>query len=353
MKRLPIRDARIKLFLLSLMHLATDGLCAYLMFEKLYPENPERSFLVFIGYNFLAFLTQSPLGIWIDKHNHPHRFLGISVVAILLGFAFRDLGLLAVLLIGLGNAFFHIAGGKYVTDKSGNDISHLGIFVSTGAIGLTLGQSYRMINGLALIFFGLLIGCSLILWLSEDTENKTYAEKYKAKGSGATAALLAVTAVVLARSFVGKVASADFELTQPLLLLIALATALGKAFGGIVSRWIGTVPTVIASMSVAAVCLTAGCTNPYAYLLGVFAFNFSMPITLYYANILLKGKEGFAFGTLAAALIPGYLLAMTFHDSVWINIVTVALCFGSVLVIAIIAKGIHHADRTVASDSLD
>jgi Na+(H+)/acetate symporter ActP len=35
-----------------------------------------------------------------------------------------------------------------------------------------------------------------------------------------------------------------------------------------------------------------------------------MPITLYLANVVLKGKEGLAFGLLAAALIPGYLLAV-------------------------------------------
>ena len=34
-----------------------------------------------------------------------------------------------------------------------------------------------------------------------------------------------------------------------------------------------------------------------------------MPITLYFANKILKGKEGLAFGILAAALIPGYLIA--------------------------------------------
>ena len=45
-------------------------------------------------------------------------------------------------------------------------------------------------------------------------------------------------------------------------------------------------------------------------LVGLFAINCTMPITLYLANVVLKGKEGLAFGLLAAALIPGYLLAM-------------------------------------------
>ena len=36
-----------------------------------------------------------------------------------------------------------------------------------------------------------------------------------------------------------------------------------------------------------------------------------MPVTLYWANTLLRGKEGLAFGLLAAALVPGYLLSTT------------------------------------------
>lgn len=344
MKPLPIKNARIKLLLLSLMHFATDGLCSYLVFAKLYPENPEISFTVFIGYNLLAFVTQSPLGIFIDNHNKPKLFLGLSVAAIILGYIFGELCLVAVLFIGLGNSLFHVAGGKYVTDKSGNDVSHLGIFVSTGAIGLTLGQRYLALDALVYILFSLLVICTLSILLTEDADNKEYDEKYDSKGNGVTLSLLAVISVVFARSFVGKIASADFELTQLMFLVIAIATALGKAIGGIASRLFGILPTVIASMSIAALCLTVGCTNPYVYILGIFAFNFSMPITLYYANIILKGKEGFAFGTLAAVLFPGYLIAMTFTYSIWIKILTAALCLGSAFVIAVISKRIKNAD---------
>jgi hypothetical protein len=44
-------------------------------------------------------------------------------------------------------------------------------------------------------------------------------------------------------------------------------------------------------------------------LVGLFAVNTTMPVTLYLANVVLPKREGLAFGLLAAALIPGYLLA--------------------------------------------
>ena len=48
---------------------------------------------------------------------------------------------------------------------------------------------------------------------------------------------------------------------------------------------------------------------PALLFLGLFMINCTMPVTLYLANVVLKGKEGLAFGLLAAALMPGYLLA--------------------------------------------
>jgi hypothetical protein len=44
--------------------------------------------------------------------------------------------------------------------------------------------------------------------------------------------------------------------------------------------------------------------------LGLLAVNLTMPVTLYFANVVLKGHEGLAFGLLAAALVPSYLLLL-------------------------------------------
>lgn len=353
MKLLPLRDARIKLLLLSLMHFATDGLCAYLIFAKLYPNNPTMSFAIFIGYNLLAFVTQSPLGMLIDKRSTPKLFIATSAVAIALGYIVSRICLLAVLFIGLGNAAFHVGGGKYVTDKSGNDISHLGIFVSCGAIGLVLGQHFLSLNGLPYLLFSLIFSCTLLLLLSEDSENKEYVEEYMGSDRAVTTALLAVVGVVFARAFVGKLAGPDFPTNGYAFLAIAISTALGKAIGGILARVVGVVPTVSISMSVAAICLTLGCSDPYIYTLGVFAFNFSMPITLYYANILLKGKEGFAFGTLAAVLVPGYLIAMCFSYTLPSKILTAVLCILSVIAISVISRRVNNADNRADSDLAD
>ena len=339
MELLKLRSVGLKLILLSLMHLVTDGLCAYLAFSKLYPDNPKMAVLLFFGYNILAFVTQSPVGIIIDKYNKPKLFLGISIILMILGYVFSNVWFISVIFIGMSNSIFHVAGGKYVTDKSGNDISHLGIFVSTGAVGLMLGQRCFSFALMPYIFFAVLIVSGFIMIFSEDSDTLSYSEFYD--GSGSEYALLAVVTVVCIRSFVGKVVTPDFTLNLPLFALIALATALGKAAGGVVSKLVGVRLTTYISMIVAGVCLTLGCANEFIFILGVFAFNFSMPITLYYANILLKGNEGFAFGTLAAALTPGYFIASMFTYSTALRVCTALLCIASMLVIIIVSKRIN------------
>ena len=343
MKLIPLSSLHFKLTLLSLMHFATDGLCAYLIFAKLYDLNPEYAILIFLGYNILAFVTQSPVGLLIDRYNKPKLILGISVILMLLGYALSNFWIIAVLLIGISNSLFHVAGGKYVTDKSGNDISHLGIFVSTGALGLVLGQRYLDIVALPYIFFSILLLCVFFLLITEETLSVTYEEEY-AERSGSTFALLAVIGVVAIRSFVGKVVSPDFEPTREIFLLISVATALGKAMGGLVSKRFGISHTTFISMAVAAICLTFGTWNPAIFIIGVFAFNFTMPITLYYANILLKGSEGFAFGTLAAALAPGFFIAMSFSYSTVMRFCTAVMCILSMLTIIFVSKRIKNAD---------
>ena len=353
MKQLPVKSANIKLLLLSAMHFATDGLCAYLIFARLYPENEGLSLAVFIGYNMLAFVMQAPIGMLIDKLGRPKLFLTLSVILCIFGCLASDICMFSVSLIGLGNAFFHVAGGKYVIDKSGNDIVHLGIFVSTGAVGLALGQGYFEFKPILHIFWAILILCLLLLLFSKDPENRSVKETCTFEAGKAKAALIAVIFAVLVRAFVGKVAHGDFEIMQITPLIIAVATALGKAFGGIATRLFGTVKTLTVSLAISALCLTLGTSNPIFYVIGVFSFNFSMPVTLYYANVLLKGSEGFAFGALAATLLPGYLLALPLSYDLWTKILVAILCAVCVIIIAIVSRGIRNHDPSADFDPAD
>ena len=115
---------------------------------------------------------------------------------------------------------------------------------------------------------------------------------------------------VCCRSFVSEVFSGGMTKTQELILLIAVGSMLGKMAGGWIARWMGIWRSLAVILAGVVVCIVfSGYCEP-VLLVGIFLMNCTMPITLYLANVLLPRREGLAFGLLAAALIPGYLLAV-------------------------------------------
>lgn len=298
-----------RLLLLSILHLVTDALSAALVFGRLYPAYGNSAALIFLLYNLTAFVLQAPLGLLADVYKRPAVLISASGALLLLAVLASGAPISSVLLLGLGNALLHVTGGRCVAVESAGDIGSLGIFVSTGAVGLFLGQQFAdrpWFSFLLLILFAAVALCLVLIPAARPTIENTPPQSIKK----APLLLLAVAAVVLIRAFVGKIATPDFALTARLALLLSLSTALGKALGGILCKRLGHVAVIVATMTLAMILQVLGDGIPTLYFLGVLAFNCSMPITLYYANRLMRGHEGFAFGALAALLIPGYLLAL-------------------------------------------
>ena len=92
-------------------------------------------------------------------------------------------------------------------------------------------------------------------------------------------------------------------------LMIGALSMLGKMVGGWIARWMGIVKMIVLVLLVLAACFFFRNQGTMVLLAALFAVNCTMPVTLYLINVVLPGKEGLAFGLLAAALIPGYLLA--------------------------------------------
>lgn len=115
---------------------------------------------------------------------------------------------------------------------------------------------------------------------------------------------------VCCRSFVSEVFSGGMTKSQEMVLLIAVGSMLGKMSGGWIVRWMGVWRSLAVIVAGVGVCLFFNVYYEPMLLVGIFLMNCTMPITLYLANVLLPGREGLAFGLLAAALIPGYLLAV-------------------------------------------
>ena len=115
---------------------------------------------------------------------------------------------------------------------------------------------------------------------------------------------MVLMAVVMLRSLIGERFSAEMVKAGAVLLAIGGVAMAGKAAGGFLAKQIGVVWTIV--LVVAGVVLASLLK---ASVLGLLVVNLSMAVTLYLANLVMPGREGLAFGLLAAALMPGYLMA--------------------------------------------
>ena len=310
-------------FLCSVLHLLIDGLCVCCLYLIASSFSVSHLVGIFLTYNILAFLTQPMTGLLADRMERKHWMLFASVLLLTMAvlatsivISFRVSSafgvMLVAILLGMGNSLFHVWGGKQVAVRTGNDMRALGTFVSTGAFGLALGFvffSWPLLYA-ALLSICLLSTAYVRLDLKMDTEvaiNKAIERRFIS--IFVWLSLIVLMLVVMQRSLVGETFTGEIPKSSALVLLIGALSMLGKMVGGWFARQLGIVRMLVLVMFLIAVCLVFRSQGMVVLLVGLFAVNTTMPVTLYLANVVLPKREGLAFGLLAAALIPGYLLA--------------------------------------------
>ena len=307
------------LVLCSVLHLLVDGLCVCCLYLMASSLSASHLVGIFLTYNVLAFLTQPLTGLLADSMEHRHWMLLASVLLLTMGvlatsavinFGLPDAGVMTVaVLLGMGNSLFHVWGGKQVAVTTGNDMRALGAFVSTGAFGLALGIVFF---SWPVLYAALLAICVLsTAYVHLDVKAaETELSDRPAERRKQIHFLVLLMLVVMLRSLVGETFTGGLSKTSGLVLLLGLLSMLGKMAGGWMARRMGIVPMLVLVVLLAAVCFVFRGQGLVIILVGLFAVNCTMPVTLYLANVLLPKREGLAFGLLAAALIPGYLLAV-------------------------------------------
>ena len=308
--------------LAAALHFCVDGLCLCCLY--LATAGVSELLRYFVVYNVLAFLTQPLTGMLADRAKRRHWILLASIVMLILA-VLETIGvvscnseasvfLLVVLsvLLGIGNSLFHVWGGKETAVRTGNDIRALGVFVSTGAFGLAVGSVCLSRALMPCLLIGICILALAYLRIDAakpidtteiESENKVYPKLL------VWAILILIMLIVAGRSFLGESFTGVIDKTPMDLLLVGALTMMGKMAGGWLVKWMGMVTSVILLVAGVIVCLAAKGNYIGIALAGLFMVNCTMPITLYWANEMLKGREGLAFGLLAASLIPGYLIA--------------------------------------------
>jgi hypothetical protein len=135
--------------------------------------------------------------------------------------------------------------------------------------------------------------------------------------------------------------------------MAGLVAMLGKAAGGFIAKSAGVTRAFILMLAVAVGILVSPLSaSAYALLVGLFAINCTMPVTLYWGNRLMPRNEGLVFGLLAAALIPAYLIGVGAHPPLtsllWPLLVTIVI---ELLVLLSLAE--HHTEVLWASVAMN
>lgn len=316
-------------FAYALCHFVVDFACVSSMLcavSRVLGESGQSSLevvaLSILLYDIVAFTLQLPVGIaldQLDKNSYAallsYALVGAGVILSLVPIALLEWP--AILLLAIGNALFHSAGGLSVLNISQKHAGPSGIFIATGAIGVFLGTQSAQMGRLQIAFslLVLLFLCALITLVVQKV-NKKYWNVHNVLfdiselSSNTLLAIALLSLVVALRSYAGMVMAFPWKSEMLLLVLSILGVFAGKALGGMVADRIGFRTTAIFSLIAAATLFAPSWEIPVMGLLGVFFFNFTMSITLASLANILSNAKGTAFGLASFSLAVGALPAL-------------------------------------------
>ena len=316
-------------FAYALCHFVVDFACVSTMLcavSRVLGESGQGSMevvaLSILLYDIVAFTLQLPIGIaldQLDKNSHAallsYALVGAGVILSLVPIALLEWP--AILLLAIGNALFHSAGGLSVLNISQKHAGPSGIFIATGAIGVFLGTQSAQMGRLQIAFslLVLLFLCALITLVVQKV-NKKYWNVHNVSfdiprlSFNTLLAIALLSLVVALRSYAGMVMAFPWKSEMLLLVLSILGVFAGKALGGMVADRIGFRTTAIFSLIAAATLFVPSWEMPPMGFLAVFFFNFTMSITLASLANILPNAKGTAFGLASFSLAVGALPAL-------------------------------------------
>ena len=324
------------LAIFTALHFVVDGVCAAAMAAYAVQEPLLAPIVYYFGlYNWIAFGTQWLTGWLLDKKENRICYAFLFVLVTLALGTQPALGIKAqTVLLGLGNSVFHVAAGSLVLRRY-STYKELGIFVSSGAVGLALGLN--CIVGPYPFLFACGVLCIFVthrMWRAELSGSVSVQKLYRsfpeenppdAFCSGKTqqpvsgdAVLSDVVSSDVANGsmnwlngiclflLLGCIVLRGFgggNVASPYVLLFPCVFAAGKALGGIVCDRAGYRKTIlfIFLLSFAALQLS----GLLAAVFLVLAFNMTMPLTLRLVHWCNPRYPGMMFGLAAGCLLPG------------------------------------------------
>ena len=294
----------------SATHFLVDFACAFLMFRSI--AGTPDAYLCVLIYNFCAFAMQMPLGVIADKWNRNYLFAIFGCVLVGLAYGLVHIPVAAVIVVGIGNAMFHIGGGIDVLNISEKKLCALGVFVSPGAFGIYYGAMLGKGSGFSAAFIPCaLIAAAGLIFMSYRAQRGTYPKNaaFSLEGIGSKRIFIAAAClflVVCLRSFAGLTLNFSWTSVGHWGTALLCAVVFGKTIGGFAADRFGLIKTAFVSLGIASLLFLFPANAP-AGVTALLLFNMTMPITLWAMAKIIPGAKGFAFGLLTFGLFLGFL----------------------------------------------
>lgn len=275
-----------------------------------------------LAYNAMAFAVQFPIGVMLDAWPGLTKAgFGMSLVLTLAGVVCAAVGLMghcvlpigwvALALVCLGNALFHLSAGKAILDEWSGRGGPVGLFISTGALGLFVGMRLAGDHGLAcLAGFGMALAVvGVAAWRRCLEKMSALRKNLPDVGLVAWMVLIGLFVLVAWRSWAGLAA---VKMTNAAGLAFACAGAAvtwaGKAAGGFLGdrfgRWRVTTVSVAGSL---ALCVWCRPEQAVAWLALLFAAQLATGPVLSLMYVRTGRAGGTAFGLNCLGLFAGSL----------------------------------------------
>ena len=320
------------------IHFSVEVACFYFLYTRV-SATPLWAFFALL-YDAVAFVLQSVFGAWLDKHPYlPLGFIGCLLVILAMVLPIR---VIAVVVIGVGNAFIHIDGAKNTLYNTQDKITPNAVFVGGGSFGVVTGQLLALLGIKSLLFLpiGLMVLCApLCLFITKNLYPNKRAvlplptfNKDNTKIADIPFTILVVFAVAV-RSYIGYAIPTAWnkEVWQTIMLFSAMGV--GKMLGGVSADTLGFRKTSYISLLLSLPFLLFGNSIMALSLIGVLLFSMTMPLTVGLLCSRYRQTPCFAFGLTTVGLFLGVTPAffITLHSLLIHQIIVLIL---SVLTLA-------------------
>lgn len=302
------RTDRAAELLLGAVHFLVDFTCTALLTALCVGVPGVSAALCAVVYNGFAFAMQLPIGYLADRLSLRRTLAAGGCALVAVGSLFAD-PLLLCSLIGLGNACFHVGGGRESLQRGGGRAARIGRFVAPGAIGIFLGPRLAGRFLLVFRFAPLLLVLSALLLMAQK-------QKCRCRETLPTAAFFSMRLLalcvcmfltVLLRSYMGTVTRYTALSAPWFAALLTLSVFLGKFFGGSLADRFGAFRFSLIAQPIGTVLYALSVVQPLLALPATLLFNTTMAITAHALYRCAAHRSGTMFGLTTLALYLGVL----------------------------------------------